>query len=119
ACSLTAGSDHVPDNVLREAAAPHLSLSGDRSKDFALTDPSGSCPLIERGFHPVGNGHGANVATLANQINYCPVSLAHLDFIKLQAHKFRPAKTTTKQHGQHCVVALGSHAIATRMLQHC
>ena len=35
--SLAAGSDHVPDNVLREAAAPHLSLSGDRSKDFALT----------------------------------------------------------------------------------
>ena len=24
ACSLAAGSDHVPDNVLREAAAPHL-----------------------------------------------------------------------------------------------
>src|SRR5437870_10817739 len=35
ACSLAAGSDHVPDNVLREAAAPHLSPSGDRSKDFA------------------------------------------------------------------------------------
>src|ERR1700686_1218183 len=30
--SLAAGSDHVPDNVLREAAAPHLSPSGDRSK---------------------------------------------------------------------------------------
>src|SRR5436305_452304 len=74
ACSLAAGSDHVPDNVLREAAAPHLSPSGDRSKDFALTNPSGSCPLIESGFHPVRNGHRANVATFTNQINNGPVS---------------------------------------------
>ena len=66
ACSLAAGSDHVPDNVLREAAAPHLSPSGDRSKDFALTNPSGSCPLIKSGFHPVRNGHRANVATFTN-----------------------------------------------------
>lgn len=118
ACSLTAGSDHVPDNVLREAAAPHLSLSGDRSKDFALTNLSGSCPLIESGFHPVGNGHGANVATLANQINNGPVSLAHLDFIKLQAHKFRPAKATTEQHGQHRIIALGAHSVSPRVLEH-
>jgi hypothetical protein len=66
ACSLAAGSDHVPDNVLREAAAPHLSPSGDRSKDFALANPSGSCPLIKSGFHPVRNGHRANVATFTN-----------------------------------------------------
>ena len=42
-----------------------------------------------------------------------PVPLAHLDFIQLQAHKFRSAKTTTKQQGQHGVVALRSHAIST------
>src|SRR5438552_2635417 len=48
ACSLAAGSDQVPDNVLREAAAPHLSPPGDRSKNFALTNPSGSRPVIER-----------------------------------------------------------------------
>src|SRR5580704_1747448 len=52
ACSLAAGSDHVPYNVLRDAVAPHLSPSGDRSKDFALKNPSGSGPLIESGFHP-------------------------------------------------------------------
>src|SRR5256885_14135383 len=100
ACSLAAGSDHVPDNVLREAAAPHLSPTGDRSKDFALPNPSGSCPLIESGFHPARNRHRANVATFANQINNGPVSLAHLDVIQFQADKFRPAKTTTKQHSQ-------------------
>src|SRR5580704_7429257 len=85
ACSLAAGSDHVPDNVLREASAPHLPPSGDRSKDFAFTNPSGSCPLIESGFHPVRNGHCADVATLANQIHGCPVTLTHLDLIQLQA----------------------------------
>src|SRR5580704_11966864 len=118
ACSLAAGSNHVPHDILREAAASHLSPPGDRSKDFALTNPSGSGPLIESGFHPAWNGNRADVATLADQIHGCPVTLTHLDLIQLQAHKFRPAKTTTKQHGQHCVVALGSHAIATRMLEH-
>ena len=42
ACSLAAGPDHVPDNVLREAAAPHLSPSGDWSEDFAPTNPIAS-----------------------------------------------------------------------------
>ena len=84
ACSLAAGSDHIPDNILREAAAPHLPPAGDRSKDFACTNPSGSCPLIESGFYPVRNGHGADVATFSNQINNSPVSLAHLDVVQLQ-----------------------------------
>src|SRR6266568_228969 len=118
ACSLAAGSDHVPDNVLREAAAPHLSPSGDRSKDFALTNPSGLCPLIESDFHPVRNGHRANVATFANQINNGPVSLAHLDVVQLQTNQLRPAKATTEQHGQHRRIALGPHSGSPRMLEH-
>ena len=118
ACSRAAGSNHVPDNVLREAAAPHLSPSGDRSKDFAIKNPSGLCPLIESGFHPVRNGHRANVATFANQINYGPVSLARLDVVQLQGNQFRSAKATTKQHGQHRVVALGTHTFTTSMFEH-
>ena len=88
ACFLAAGSDHVPDNVLREAAAPHLSPSRDRSEDFALRDIGCAYPLVESGFDPVRNGHGANVATFANQINHCPVPLAHLNFVQLQSHEF-------------------------------
>ena len=118
ACSLAAGSDHVPDNVLREAAAPHRSVSGNRSKDFALTNSSGSCPLIESGVHPVRNGHRANVATFANQINNGPVSLAHLDVVQLQTDQFRPAKATTEQHGQHRMIALGTHAVAISMSEY-
>ena len=96
ACSPAAGSDHIPDNVLRDAAAPHLSPSGDRSKDFALRYPSRLCPLIESGFHPVRNGHGADVTALADQIHHGPMPLTHLDVIQPQAHKFRPAKATTE-----------------------
>jgi hypothetical protein len=58
ASSLAAGSDYVPDNVLRDAVAPYLSQSGDRSEDFAFANPSGLCPLIEGGFYPIRNGHG-------------------------------------------------------------
>ena len=118
ACSLAAGSDHVPDNVLRDAMAPHLSQSGDRSKDFALTNPSGLRPLIEGGFHPVRNGHGPYVATFANQVNHGPVSLAHLDVVQFQTNQFRPSKTTTKQHGQHCVIALRAHTVTTSALKY-
>jgi len=118
ACSLAAGSNHVPHDILREAAAPHLSPPGEGSKDFALTNPSGSGPLIESGFHPVRNGHGADVATFANQIHSGPVSLAHLDVLQLQSDQFRPAKATTEQHGQHRIIALGAHSLSARMLEH-
>jgi len=58
------------------------------------------------------------VAALADQINHGPVPLAHLDFIQLQAHKFRSAKTTTKQHGKHRVVTLGTHSFAKSVSEH-
>ena len=61
-----AGSDDVPDNILRDTIAPYLSQSGHGSKDLAVTDPSGACPLIEGGFDPCGNGHRANVATFTD-----------------------------------------------------
>jgi len=38
-------------------------------------DVRSACPVVESGFDPVRNGHGANVATLADQIDHCPVTL--------------------------------------------
>jgi len=116
--SLAAGSDHVPNNVLRQALAPHLSLSRHPAKDFALRDISSTCPLIERGFDPVRNRNGANVASFANQINHGPVPLALLNVIQLQAHQFRSAKATTEQHRQHGQIPLGPHAVATSMFEY-
>jgi len=116
--SLAAGSDHVPDNVLRDATTPDLSQPGDRSKDSALTDPGGSCPVVESGFDPVRNGHGPNVATFVDQINHSPVSVAHLDVVQLQANQFRPSKATTEQQGLHGVVALRPDGVSPRMFEH-
>jgi hypothetical protein len=45
-------------------------------------------PLIECGFHPFWNRHGADVSALPDLVHYCPMPLAHLDLIQLQAHKF-------------------------------
>jgi hypothetical protein len=58
------------------------------------------------------------VAALAYQVYDCPVFLAHLDFIHLQAHQLRSAKATTQKHGQHRVVALSAHGAPTSMLEH-
>src|SRR6202140_943998 len=116
--SLAAGLDYVPHDILRDAFPPHLSRSGNGSKDPPFPDPGCRRPLIERSFDPLWNGHGANVSALPNQVHHGPVPLAHLDFIQLQADKFRSAKTTTKQQGQHRVVALRSHAISTSTLEY-
>ena len=80
---LAAGSDHVPDNILRNAATPDLPQSRDRPKDFAFRDIGCSCPLVESGFDPCGNGYRTDVSTFSNQINYGPVSLAHLEVVQL------------------------------------
>ena len=115
--SLAAGLDYVPHNILRDAFSPYLSRSGDGSKDPSVRDPRGSYPLIERCFDPFWDRHGADVAALADQIHYCPVSLAHLDLVQLQADQFRSAEATTEQHGQHGVVSLGAYAMAVCSLQ--
>ena len=116
--SLAATLDYVPHDILRDTFSPHLPRSGNCSKDPTLRDLGCYYPLIECRFDPLWNGHRADVAAFADQVYHRPVPLAHLDFIQLQAHKFRSAKTTTKQQGQHGVVALGSHAISTRTLEY-
>ena len=54
--SLAASLDHVPHNILRDAFPPHLSRSGNPSKDPSLRDPGCYDPLIERCFDPFGIG---------------------------------------------------------------
>ena len=114
--SLAATLDYVPHDILRDAFPPHLSRSGNRSKDPSLRDPGCHYPLIECRLDPLWNRHGADVAALADQVHHCPVPLAHLDLIHFQAHQFRSAKATTEQHGQHRIVSLGTHAIATSIV---
>ena len=116
--SLAASLDHIPHDILRDAFPPHLSRPGDGSKDPSLRDPGCCRPLIERRLYPFWDGHCTDVATLDDQIHGCPVTLTHLDLIQLQADQFRSAEATTKQHGQHGAVPLGTHAIATSVLQY-
>ena len=116
--SPTTRPDHVPHDILRDSNAPYFSRLCHAPDDPSLCDPGRSYPLIERGLDPRRNGHSADVAALADQVYYRPVSLAHLDFTHLQAHQLRSAKAATKQHGQHRVVALGAHRAPTGMFEH-
>ena len=59
---------YVPHDILRDVFPQHFSCSGDGSKDPSLRDPGCDRPLIECRFHPFWNWHGADVATLADQI---------------------------------------------------
>ena len=91
--SLAATLDHVPHDILRDAFPPYLSGSGDGAKDPSLRDPSRYCPLIERCFDP---WISSNSRPTSSDLR----------------------KTTTKQQGQHGVVALRSHAISTSTLEY-
>src|SRR5204863_5807507 len=86
--SAAAGPDHVPHDILRDAVAPHLSRPCHAAEDPSLRDPGRQYPLIELCLDPRWNRHRADVAALAYQVYDCPVSLAHLDFIRLQTHQF-------------------------------
>ena len=44
--------------------------------------------------------------------------LTHLDLVQLQPDQLGSAKATPQKQGQHRVVALGTHAIATSVLEH-
>ena len=81
--SFAAGLDHVPDDILRDAFPPYLARPGDGPKDPSLADSGCGRPLIERCFDPIWNGNGADVATLADQVDHRPVPLAHLDVVQL------------------------------------
>jgi len=81
--SLAAGLDHVPHNILRDTFPPYFSRPGNGSKDPSLRHPGCGRPLIESRFHPFWNGHGADVAALADQVHHRPVPLSHLDFIQV------------------------------------
>ena len=81
--SLTAGLDYVPHNILRDAFSPYFSRPGNGSKDPSLPNTGCYRPLIECRFDPFWNRHGADVATLTNEIHHCPVTLTHLDLIQL------------------------------------
>jgi hypothetical protein len=91
-CSLTAISDDIPNNVLRDTMPPDFSLACDRSEDFALRNVGSTRPLVKRGFDPVRDGHSANVATFADQVDHGPMTLAHLEIGQLQANQFRSSK---------------------------
>src|ERR1700688_1674892 len=84
--SLTAGPNYIPHHILRDASTPPLVRSGNGPEDSSLTYFGRHRPLIQRGFDPFRNGNGTNVTALADQIHYCPVTLAHLDLMHFQAN---------------------------------
>jgi hypothetical protein len=57
------------------------------------------------------------MAGLADQVHDCPVSLAHLNFVELEANQLGSAQAATEQHGKHGVVARGTKAPASGMFE--
>jgi hypothetical protein len=115
--SLATGLNYIPAHILRDALPPHLPRPGHCAEYSSLPDVGRHRPLIERRLDPPRNGNGADVSALADEIHDRPVTLADLDLTQIQSDQLRSAKTTTKQHGQHGIVSLRSHAVTRSTLQ--
>jgi hypothetical protein len=61
------------------------------SKHPASCNARGSYPEVEGRFRPVRDWHGADVATLTDQVYDRPVPLTDLDIIEFQAHQLGSA----------------------------
>src|SRR5690242_5246787 len=115
-CLFGAGSDYIPNHVLRDASAPYLSCPGYCSKDFACLNARRSYPEVERCLCPVRDGHSPDVAILSDQIHNRPMPLTHLDIVELQPDQFGSTQTTTEQDRQHRVVSLSAKGGAVSTL---
>lgn len=82
-CSLTAFSDHVPDDILGDPGAPDFSASGHGAKNLSGPDSRGRNPLVERLLRPLRNRNRANMATFTDEIDDGPVPLPGLNVINL------------------------------------
>jgi hypothetical protein len=69
----------VRRNVLQTDPLTTGPNPGDCTKYSSLPYTSRSRPLIESRLDPFWYGYGADVPALADQIHYCPVTLADLD----------------------------------------
>jgi hypothetical protein len=66
-------SDDIPQPLRRHPVAPDAAGSVDRAEDAILGDGTGGCPCVDRGLHPLRDGHGPDMTALADKIRDDPV----------------------------------------------
>src|SRR5262249_31100814 len=65
---LCAQSDGVPDDVLRQFAAPDVTVLADGAQQLPSCDSGSRNPLVQKRLHPGRHRHSSDVATFTNQI---------------------------------------------------
>ena len=75
----------------------------------AVFDACRGLPGVDAVFNPYGNGHGANPAALAEEIDDHPSVLPHLDVLARQRCQLLSAQRTADQKGEQGVVALAGN----------
>ena len=90
----------MPDDLLRDAVAPNCASPAHAPKQPPVPNRGGSCPLVYRRLHPIGNRDGSNVAALADQIDQRPVLFPLLDVSDLELGDLRPAQAAAQEQGQ-------------------
>ena len=69
---------HVPDHPFGHTVAPTLSSAADTSEYRAFGQTGRRSPDIQGRLHPLWHRHGADMPTLADEVDYGPVLLALL-----------------------------------------
>jgi hypothetical protein len=99
--SLSAPSDHVPDDILRDPLTPRFPLPANGAEDSARSHLRRLSPSIDCILDPDRHGDGSNMTTLANQIHYRPVSLPDLQVLDGKCRQFRSAQSAANKHRNH------------------
>jgi hypothetical protein len=73
---------------------------GDAAEDHTFFDTSDCKPLIDGGLYPVRDWNRADMATLTEQVNDCPVVVSLLKLRQLQTDQLGTPQATTQQESQ-------------------
>ena len=103
--SLGSLSYDPPNQLFADSRPPNMAHATYPAKEDAFTDGSGTEPLIQSYFHPGRNRHGPDVATLAVQVDDCPVLVPLLEVPQGQTRQLCSAEPAAQQQSQYRVVA--------------
>jgi hypothetical protein len=93
--------NHVPDEVLRDAASPGSSVTTDCPENSSARHKCRSQPPVNRILHPDRHRDCSDMIAFTYEIDDRPMSLPNLNIFLPQGCQLRSSKTTADQGRYH------------------
>ena len=109
--------DHIPDDILRNAASPGCPVTTDGPEDKYGRHRCSCQPSVHSTLHPKRHWNCANVVAFANKVYDRPVTLSDLNILLPEGCQLCPAQTTAEQDRYHGDVANVAKVFTVRRLK--